>query len=180
MFSLLPETEKNIILREYSMRRWIVFLLFLFVSGLIATISIFPSRMLSTSKIAAVKKQITIIKNSAILKEAENLNARLSQTNLKLKALSVSTETTAISTLLDNVIKKKGANNTLVGFSYKKGTDKAPGLLILSGIARDRESLLSFVKELKTDQLFTKVDLPVSNFTKEKDVPFSIELSGKF
>jgi len=46
----------------------------------------------------------------------------------------------------------------------------------LRGVATTREVLFSFVETLKTNKLFSAVDLPVSNFVKDSDIEFSVTL----
>lgn len=47
----------------------------------------------------------------------------------------------------------------------------------LSGTARTRNELLSFVENLKKEPIFKKVDSPISNFLKENDVKFNISIN---
>jgi hypothetical protein len=180
MFNLLPEEEKKNILVEYAIRRIIVLLLFLFVSGLIATISIFPSMLLSSSKTQEVEKQIEVARSSPILKEEADLNSRLTETNLKLSALMPIEDSISVDDLINRVIQKKSDGIRLSGFFYRHASSKTSSGFSISGVAEDRESLSTFVKNLQGEALFTKVDLPVSNFTKDKDATFSIQISGKF
>ena len=87
MFNLLPEIEKKHILQEYSIRRNIVFLLFLFVSGIVAIIFSLPPHLMSVYKEKEIDGQINAVRNSSLFKEAVALNKQLSDTNLKINTL---------------------------------------------------------------------------------------------
>ncbi len=51
--------------------------------------------------------------------------------------------------------------------------------ITVSGVASTRGGLLSFSQALKEDQFFKEVNLPISNFVKESDIIFSINLTPK-
>ncbi len=180
MFNLLPEEEKKIILHEYTARKAIVLLLFLFVSGIIAIIFLLPSNILSASKAAGIEKQIKNAQNSIIFKEADALNASLKNINLKLTVLSPYRSGISAEDLFAKIIEKKTLNIRIGSFVYKKALGKEQSLITISGIARDRESLSTFVQVLENEPIFTKVNLPVSNLTKNKNPDFSIEIRGTF
>ena len=162
------------------MRKAIVLFLFLFVSGIIAVIFLLPSNILSASKAAGIEKQIQNARNSVIFKEADSLNASLKNINLKLSSLTSFKNTISTESLFVKIIDKKTSNIRISNFSYKKASGKEQSSTTISGVARDRESLSQFVKALESEPLFTTVNLPVSNLTKNKNPDFSIEIKGGF
>lgn len=180
MFNLLPENEKRNILQEYNFRRAIVLTAFLFVLGVIACVSLFPSFLLSSAKIIEEETQLTSIKRSNTFQEADRLNASLTETNLKIQSLKPLTNEQYIVDVIGTVIKKKNGAIRINGFLFKRGNGKDLGSLTVSGLTRDRESLSTFVRELEKDPLFTKVVLPISNFTKDRNAEFSIQINGAF
>jgi hypothetical protein len=180
MFNLLPEPEKKQILSEYNLRRNILMLIFLFVVGLIAVISIFPSYLLSSSKILEAQDGVSSIRNSNVFKEEESLNAELAQTNLKLSALQPLAGERYVSELFNAVITERSSGIRMNGLQYKRGDDKKGGYLSVSGVAQDRENLSQFVTALGKNSLFSKVDLPVSNFTKDRNADFTLQINGSF
>jgi cell division protein FtsL len=180
MFNLLPETEKKHILKEYSMRRLVVLLFFLLVSGLIALICIFPSKLLSQTKEENIRARIETTKKSPILAESELLISTLSAANLKLAALSPPPNEILIEDLFDRVIARKSTNIKLRNLVYKRSANKDSSTIQLTGVALNRESLSTFVEDLKKEPLFKEVNLPVSDLTKGVNATFSIQLKGTF
>lgn len=47
-------------------------------------------------------------------------------------------------------------------------------VLVVSGVATDRQSLVQLRDTLEAEENFLTVDLPISNLIKEQDIPFSI------
>jgi len=54
--------------------------------------------------------------------------------------------------------------------------DKSGIPILISGVAFDRNSLVSFSTELGDSDLFSSVEVPVSSLTKDRNLPFSINL----
>lgn len=180
MFNLLPEIEKKRILQEYSVRKIIVFLLFLFVSGIIATVFSIPPHLMSVSKEKEIEGQISAVRGSNIFMEASMLNKQLSDINLKLKALHPQTDLISVEDIFEKVLIRKNSKISIDTLLYRRSIGKEQSTITVGGVASDRESLATFVQNLEGEALFTKVDLPVSNFTKNKNSDFSILISGDF
>jgi hypothetical protein len=47
----------------------------------------------------------------------------------------------------------------------------------LQGVSATRDSLVNFKKSLDESGLFKSIDLPVSNFTKDKNISFNMTLT---
>jgi len=179
MFNLLPEQEKKQIIEEYKARRAIITLVFIFAIGLIGVISIFPAYILSSSKASEVVRNIEAIRNSDIFKEEAELSSKLSEANLKLLALRPPKAQRSVVSLFTSVVDHKNADIRIDGFLYTalpNGTTR----ITVNGIARGRQDLSNFVAELKKDPLLSKVDLPVSSFTKDQNADFSLDITGSF
>ena len=180
MFNLLPEPEKKQIINEYNSRRTLIGLAFLFVVGIISIVAIFPSYVLSSSRVSEAEGTIHTMKSSSILKEEADLNASLSQSNLKLQALRPSKSEPDVASLFQSVIAVKGNSVRLIGFLFSPGSGTTKSKLSIQGIAKSRTDLSAFVDGLKKNPQFTAVDLPVSSFTKDQNADFAIEITGNF
>ncbi len=180
MFNLLPQKEKQKIVKGYFIRRNIILLIFIFALGIISSISLFPSFLLSRVKIKETEESIKVIQNSPTFKEAKLLNDSLLITNMKIDALTNGLNNFFVGDILTKVIEKRGEDVRITSIAFKKGLGKDLSQIFVNGIARDRESLSYFVEELKKDKLFEKVNLPVSNFAKDSNAEFSVQISGTF
>ena len=77
--------------------------------------------------------------------------------------------------IIDAILLKKIPAIKITQISYTN--DSAEGKIVnISGTAPSREILLLFRESLEDDTLFKKVDLPISNFIKGRDIQFSLSL----
>ncbi len=177
MFSLLPENEKDVILKEYRARRQVILAVFVFALSVIASISLFPSFLLSSIRTKEIEQQLSTIRESPVLQERVTLDKTLVDTNRKLELLRVGTTTIFVKDLVDDILESKGTTSIRInGLLYKREAGKVSNTLSITGVARDRETLSFFVKEL--EKRFSQVNLPVSNFAREKNPQFTIEVKG--
>ena len=63
--------------------------------------------------------------------------------------------------------------------SYSTPTKGVGGKVVLIGVASTRQTLQAYTDTLE-NLLHISVDLPISAYAKESDIPFSISLSGFF
>ncbi len=84
----------------------------------------------------------------------------------------------AVTNIIDIINKNKTSRIILTSISYSKLTAEVP-IIGVVGIARNRQSLVSFTQELERDEHIVSVDLPVSSFAKETDIPFSLNIKIK-
>jgi len=64
-----------------------------------------------------------------------------------------------------------------INFSQDKNYKESDGTLItISGVAINRDSLVSFSNLLKNSSTFSEVNMPVSSLAKEKNLPFTINI----
>lgn len=175
MFNLLPTNEKKRILQEYRLRLLTVILFFSFSIGLVATLFLLPSYLISNSKDKEVAERIESVRMSTIFSEADEINSRLVETNLKMQSLVVGQNFLQISDLFDKILQKKTSAIRInsIGFSVREEEKQ----IVLSGVSLNRDSLSDFVRSLEEDETFSEVSIPVSSFAKERNAVFSIQLS---
>lgn len=66
----------------------------------------------------------------------------------------------------------------LSGFGYTKPKSGAVANMTVTGIADTRETLRAYVLALQAEPFIASADLPVSAYAKDKDIPFTIALTG--
>jgi hypothetical protein len=177
MFNLLPEIEKKNIVNEYNTRRSIVALIFIFIVGLFSVISIIPSFILSSSRVNQVSEDILAIQQSDIFIEEPEITISLSDTNSKISTLLPEEQKIYVADIFERVISHKTSNIRINGITYRSGES---GGVAVNGIARSREELSSFVEDMRKDSLFKEVNLPVSNFAKDRNAEFTLNIIGDF
>ena len=175
MFNLLPEEYKKKLKVEYNIRLAITGLLFGFFIILIANAFLLPSYLLSKIKEIEIENRLANISSKTPDKTNTELNVVLQNTKKQLTVLNS----------IDNV--------SFVESLKKVLARKVPGIIInnlsvneigsvwkiaVSGIASNRDVLISFKTSLESEKSFNGVDLPVSNLAKNKDIPFTITVRG--
>lgn len=180
MFNLLPQEQNKDTSREYWHRLTAVSLIFILLAVLIGIVFLLPSYLISTARERRVSAEYELLKKSLNNENFDELNAILKTTAERLDIVKKSDEKSAslVRAIAEALRRKeKGVKINLI--SSKSGLG-GEGELTISGFASSRERLLSFKKSLESDKIFSKVELPISNFAKFSDIDFSIKLNGQF
>lgn len=173
MLHLLSESQKKVVRREYFYRLLILWLCFSAVLIFAVIIFLLPSYFLSVSKWKLTEERSAALAQSGS-EEVKGLSDTLRETERKLSLLKNTGVPASIYGLFVSVIRDASPTIRFYNFQYE------PGKLLVSGTSENRESLLAFQKRLKAEPIFSSVDLPVSNFVREKDIPFTISIKGAF
>lgn len=177
MFNLLPPSDIQFLKTEHMLRRAAVILGFLFVSTVFALLFLMPSYVISYYRLNSLGKLIESFKGNAETKELKNLNDTVTVANRKIASLSAEEER-KVTTVLFAVSRGRTPDIKVSSFLVQKnGTGKTA--VSIKGRATTREGLLAFANRFKSDPAFETVDLPISNFAKEADIDFSMNLTMK-
>lgn len=178
MFDLLTEEEKDELLSEYKARRWSVFLIFIFVLGLISFLLLAP-----TYAVVYLEKQQLTQKMEESKKKAEDfvnpeMFDQLKQVSELTSALVSHTEDVPTVQLIEMLMERKPENVSVTNFSIRK-TDNGRSLSIsLAGRALNRDVLLEFSEELKKEEYIDEVDIPLESFVRDEDLDFTLRITG--
>jgi len=179
MRNLLLEEDKKKLRKEYLLRVSVVTLTFLFFSFVAGTIFLFPSYIISRAKEDVIRNQIEIIEQSISVREQEAKVAVLIEAKEKLNLLVTQDDQLSVAAVFEIIVRARPEGIQLSGLFWGE-RKKARSELVIEGVAARRETLLSFKNALKEEELFETVDLPISNLTSDKDIDFSIRISGGF
>lgn len=103
--------------------------------------------------------------------------AGLDQETIRLSGLG---ETPSATAAIRQVLALPRSGVTLSGFSFTPPSGKVQGQLRITGVATSRASLRAYQNTLATVPTVSAVDLPISAYAKESDIPFVVTLSGSF
>jgi len=175
--NLLPKTEKEILKKGLKLR-FIIVALFLFsASILVGFIMFLPSYFLASGFFykAPVGGYFLDPQNADSVKEIldlpNNINSKLSFFQSNIINISLADYFSKIVGCLPT-----GVRLNSILFSKDEANKKNSGTIVVSGVAIDRDSLISFSVLLKKTNLFSDVVIPVSSLTKDKDLPFSMNI----
>jgi hypothetical protein len=175
MYKLLTEEKKAMLARVYAHRRTAVILIALDVVMVIGMVGLLPSYVLSDARRQEVAERTKIMEGLSSSEDEQELQAWLDSLNAKLKALSPTEDTDRPSELIEKILGERSDGIRLTSFVWSKEGGEA--LVSVSGIGRDRQSLIAFESRLNASGHFGRVTLPISNLAKDKDINFQVKLS---
>lgn len=173
MINLIPPSAKKSIIIEYWKRVIAVWLCLFSTVFIILSVFLLPTHIALRSQIGYLEKTVS-----------ESVD-RVS--NYDISATELVTASTQARVLLDNVASNTpsdlinalnthaGNNVSVNNFQFIKLTTTPT--IKLAGLANTREDLARFRDAVTADKRFAKVDLPISNLIKEKDLLFSMEIA---
>lgn len=178
MLNLLPQENRKSLKREYYFRLLVVVAIFILI------ISAFSGLFLISSFMISVSRQDVALSAQDQLKkiEAQQASADIKTALIKAKnemALVGKTDGTgSMLAILTLALSHKVNGDAITGITIDK-TNSAGPLITLSGTANDRQSLVAFSNALDAEPLFTSVNIPISDFTQDSNIPFSLSFNLK-
>lgn len=176
MSNLLPELEKKNLRKEYLARILVLFLLMLLVTFILASVYLLPSYFSSKDKARLTEERVVFLKSYSDKNKETNPDLILRETKEKLDILSKDSNLITLSQAIKKIIQKRPSAIKLDAFVYRTISPTELRLSV-SGIAKDRDSLINFTDLLKEDRDFSGVKLPVSNLAPNKNIDFTINIT---
>lgn len=181
MINLLPTTEKEILKKGLKIRFFIVSVGLVFVAMFMGVVFLFPTYVLTSAKYSDVYLNNTSISGS----DVENKKGVLELPNEiknKLQTMEFVVNRDSIVSILGKFFTNMPSGVSVSSISFvdntysnlKKTKNKE---LTISGVAKNRNVLISFSDNLKKIDKVVSVDLPVSNFIKDNNIPFSLKVN---
>ncbi len=177
MINLLPAEYKDFLKKISEFRLVTTTFFFLFLLVLIAGVLLVPASILSTLKEKNLSAQLELLKKGDSAGAEQTMNKTIADINKSVFLFTVPNTAPLLSTeVLEPLFTLTPSGVAITGVSFKNDT---PATLEISGIAKDRQTLDLFVKKLQTHPQFAKVDLPISNFVKDKDIDYKVTCTLK-
>jgi len=178
MFNVLPKKLKDQIKKQYNLRRFIVTLNFIIFIQIFILVAFLPSWFVSFYKQRDVSSEVAKAQDDLLVNEVSKLSVEINSINKKLEVIKTTQTGFSPTQILDDIVEQKSSSISINEITYiKSGANEVQ--VTLGGTARERDSLLSFVRKLEASKLFSKVDSPISNYTKDRDINFSLFLNMK-
>ncbi len=180
-YTLLPEDEIKILRREYHIRLFITIVFFISSFFVIGILSLIPSYIYTNGVEEKIAQKTSDIEKDRKASGIDSIERELINDNKKIKKLiSDSTNTASYFDLVQKVISSKKSGITVYSFNISKGeATTSPIVIVFSGKSPTREALINFKEGLELERNFSKVELPISDLVKNKDLTFSIRLETR-
>lgn len=171
MINLIPASAKKSLIQEYWLRVVSVWFLLWATTLLVGVFILVPSYVLLDSQVSAYKDSAESasekIANYKKVSDELTRSGKLAATMKENFALGYVSDYV---TLFRN-LEHSGITISEIGIER---TDKDISPIRISGVATNRQALAAFRDRALEEEQITAVDLPISNLTKDKDIPFEI------
>ena len=177
MINLIPNKEKQKIVKDFYLRFLIVFLYMLGFSAIILTVSILPSFFISMVKVNDASFKLENQKKEPIPEVDQNTLVLIKDVNTKLSLVekAENNKFEISQRVIKEIVLNKMPDIKINEFFYQNDLTKGRTISI-NGTALSRERLLLFRQALEEDKSFSSVDLPISNFIKGSNIQFYLSL----
>ena len=180
--NLLPRSRITALRRDYFLRLGTIAALAAVALIGIHGVLLIPSYVFIEQQTTSYETTLAALEATLATDEEREADVRLSalrdDTAYLTRLESVSTASAAIRALL--VLPRAGIHLTNFTFTPPSGEKENEGRMTVAGMADTRDALRRYSLALSALPFVTSADLPISAYAKERDIPFSITLTGSF
>lgn len=176
MLTFLFDQYQKAVLKQYRLRLYTIYLglgSILLLIGITLTI---PTYILLTTRLKATELDKTTAEKT-IDTDAVTLDTEIKTLNDKISLIESNNKDLPMIIVLEKLLTKKDSDIRITSISIKRQNET--GAIALGGVATTRDALVAFEKLLKSETLFSNVNLPVGSLVKSKDIPFAININAK-
>lgn len=177
MLNLLNREKRHALRKEYFGRLINVFLGVVIFSLSYYGVLLFSNRFLIDFEKTAVENEAKNLAGSSLQKELDEYETKLS--HIKAEYDLFSKEIIYPTSIISKIKEKEVSGIILNSIGFQKTNEEGVIKIEIGGVAKDRDTLINYSRNLKTDNLFKDISIPVSSLAKNKDVPFSLSVSAK-
>jgi Tfp pilus assembly protein PilN len=180
LLNLLPPERIRAFRREYFMRLAVVAIYALIGVVVGSGALLVPSYLYVNQEVQARQARSTVLDTELAASNGQQTNQRLATFADTASYLSRLATTTTATAALQGVLAVSRQGVTLMAFTFTPPAQGAPGKMTLSGTATTREMLQAYTVALGRLPFVSNVDLPISAYAKDANIPFLITLTGTF
>ncbi len=174
MINLIPPAARAKIVKEYWFRVIAVWMFLLGTGCLIVASLLLPTYMLLRSELTTLRNQVmdNEVKVASFSTSAAELTKAMEQTRVLLTGGVMTPATTfdrALSELAGTAVQ---INATQFNFSTSSVT------IMITGVANTRTDLATFRDVVEGSPLFSNAVLPISSLIKDRDLDFTMTITG--
>ncbi len=176
MFTLLPPEYKIDLMSNYRSRLYVVLGGAVIASVVFSIILLLPTIIFLNSDLTKLNSEESSIQNSISRKSEDDVSVTLE--NFKRDIETVSISQIIPSPIVALVFSVAPTGVDIETMEYRALENKAFQIMI-SGTASTRQILDQFTRELKKEEIFSEVNLPISNLAKDTGAKFNISIKSK-
>ena len=177
-YTLLPEKEIKKLKMEYRIRLFIFLIFFLSCSVFIGIVSLIPAYYFSFTQEKEVLTNINNLQKGRQDRGTNTILSELAESNKIIKTLKSQPKNISYSDTISQIVHQKSAGVSINSFAVTTtGTTTAITNVIINGKASTRDVLVKFKNNLEATASVSKVELPISDLAKNKDISFSVKVT---
>lgn len=177
--NLLPEERMRSLRHMYFIRLAVVAVVLLSGVTIVHAVLLLPSFMYLRNQVGERSAALAALTTTLAGSEEKEISTRvaaLAEDSAYLARLSSVPKASAAIRAI-TALPRPGIRLTGFSFAPKEGEEAS---MSVSGVATTREALRTFEQSLANQPFVTSADLPISAYAKERDIPFTISLTGPF
>ena len=178
LINLLPRSRARAFRRGYFVRLATVALLLVALLVLLHGVLLVPTFLYARGEVARDRQQLALLDTSTQTSEEQEITARTNVLKGTVGYLTRVANVPTMSAALRAVLLVPRPGIALTGFTYTAPTGTGQPSMQLTGKADSRDALRNYVSALGQLSFVTSADLPISAYAKERDIDFTITLTG--
>jgi len=183
MLNLLPPESKAQIIRMYRIRLAIVVLIFLLALIGFATLFLLPTLYLAVQRETLASTRIAELGMEESTEAVEETTQELVDLKSRLALIDALRSTRYPMDVVGEIVKLKPDKISLRAIDYtippSNGVKDEGGSVLIRGTAGTRDLLVQFRDALKATR-FSSVNLPIENLAENRNIDFTITITGGF
>jgi Fimbrial assembly protein (PilN) len=176
MINLIPNIVRRAVLKEYWIRVASIFLVLFSVAALLCGVFALPVYVLVNTQVetfaASAEEAASRVADFEVSTEV------LTKANVQAQKIVTQKNAQKFSGAYLNIESLLPAGTVITGYELNR-KEALIGTIIITGKSETRQSLADFHANLKSQSWVEKVDLPISNLAKERDIEFMMTLTHK-
>lgn len=173
MLYLLTEEQKKKVLQEYRARLIIVALMALSFVGVIAVVSVIPSKLLVSTHEQFLKLQEKNISASSSA-GTDDLSRKMTDISNTASYLTPLGKTFSNLDIFNYLEKEAGGTTIICQFQINHFDENVS--VQISGVSKNRDALIKFINTLKQNPAFSGASFPYNSLAKQDNLDFTLNI----
>ncbi len=177
-YTLLPEKEIKALKKEYRTRLTVFQLFFMSCAVLIGTGSLLPAYIFSFNQEKTAIEHLQGFQKSRQERGADNVVSDFDKVDNAIELINGTRSSVKYFDIISDIVNVKPSGLSIRSFNIGETNNTATSTItaVIQGKSNSREALIKFRDSLSLDPNVLKVELPVSDLAKNKNISYSIKI----
>jgi len=171
MFNILTPEQKKKIHREYLARVAVIVLAFVAMLEVLVVILFIPIYKISKDNIETLKNELQTLNPRQFEESEKKFHENIDSAKTNIQALA-EIAVNRTSEIIEKIIAARSGGIRINSIQFINGKKE----VVVKGVSGNRDGIVLFEKNLNSGSNFKKVEVPISNFARGKDINFSIKI----